>query len=150
MIYFCLAPSSQPSSRCIINVENPPSPHVLLRHEDGDFDLSCRLLIRMCCGGFFCFVSHRLSSILRISTVLQTRSWQALCANGCFHFLHCGVIREQANSMQIFILSVSFYTTAGDGPDPTSRVLHAFLHQALSSAALSPTHTVYKICTNDC
>lgn len=26
--------------------------------------------------------------------------------NGCFHFLHSGVIRQQANSMQIFILAL--------------------------------------------
>lgn len=45
MVYFCLSSSSQPSSRCIINVENPPSAHAQRRHEDNDFHLRCAPVI---------------------------------------------------------------------------------------------------------
>lgn len=45
MVYFCLSSSSQPSSRCIINVENPPSAHAQQRHEDNDFHLRCAPVI---------------------------------------------------------------------------------------------------------
>lgn len=163
MIYFCLSPSSQPSSRCIINVENPPSPHALLRHEDGDFDLSCRLLIKMCCG-FFCCCCCFTQALLHFE---NQHSFADTIMTGSFLLMVVFIFDTaesleskltQCRSLSSQCLSTPQQVTALIPPAGcfTLSFTHPHCEQmpsALLCSTLAITYTIYtlyKICTIDC
>lgn len=106
---------------------------ILLRHvhfwgvKMGDFDLCCRLLIRM---ANHVFVSHRARLHFEAARGGSRRRAPFFPTNVFFYFPCCGVIRERARSVtaDLHPLSVSSHPTAGDGHDPASMALHALLY----------------------
>lgn len=100
MGYFCLSSSSQPSSRCIINVENPPSAHALRRHEDNDFHLHCAPVIT---NSSVVFVSHFLP--------FQELARSCFSLMVVFIFYTAGSLE---NGADLYPPSVSLCPTAGD------------------------------------
>lgn len=115
MVYFCLSSSSQPSSRCIINVENPPSAHALWRHQDNDFYLCCAQVIT---NSSAVFVSDFLPFL--------ELAWPCVLLMGVFIFYTAASLE---NGADLYPPSVSLCPHSGrPGADPAGRVCHDF-HQ---------------------
>lgn len=130
MVYFCLSSSSQPSSRCIINVENPPSAHAQQRHEDNDFQLCCAPVITKVFSGF-CF-RPSFSPISKAAAVPQA---PLLLANGCFHFLHHRFIRKRCGSSSSLRVIVAH--SGRPGAEPASGCASLSPSELKTSAAPS-------------
>lgn len=105
MVYFCLSSSSQPSSRCIINVENPPSAHAQRRHEDNDFHLRCAPVITKSSA---VFVSSAFLSFWRLP---QPRRPHRFSLMAVFIFYTTGSLE---NGADLHPPCVSLWPTAGD------------------------------------
>lgn len=129
MVYFCLTSSSQPSSRCIINVESPPSAHAQRSHEDNDFHSRCAPVITKSLAFF------RFRPVFPpISSAPQA---PLLPANGCFHFLHHRFISEwcRSSSSQRVIVAQSGQPAA----DPAGGCASRSPSELKTNAAPSPT-----------
>lgn len=105
MVYFCLSSASEPSSRCIINVENPPA-HAQQRHEDNDFHLRCAPVITKSSAFFVSGLAF-----LLFRRLPQPHGYHCFSLMAVFIFYTTGSLE---NGADLHPPCVSLWPTAGD------------------------------------